>query len=301
LSSLAFWGAIETGLVFAFVALGVFISFRVLDFPDLTVDGSFPLGAAVAASLIVADVNPWAATAAAFAAGAAAGAFTAFLNVQFRILHLLASILTMFALLSVILRVMGRPNIPLLREETIVTPLYDLPISDMFVRPALALALLVVAVAALTWFFTSNAGLAMRATGANKKMARAQGIATGAYIYLGMAISNGLVGFAGALSAQTTTFADATSGQGRIVEGLAAVIIGQTLIRFRAIWLTLIACIVGAVLYRLALQYALEWDGFCIGEGRCFQVKASDLNIITTIIILFALILPNLRRGFRSS
>jgi len=289
LSLIAFFGAVELGLVYAFVGLAVYLAFRVLDFPDLTVDGSFPLGAAVAAVLIIGGVNPWLATLGAMIAGAAAGLVTAFLNVRFRILHLLASILTMIALFSVNLRIMGRPNVALLNETTVLTPFYGLGLRDYLVRPLFLAVLVLVVVAALAVFLATDFGLAMRATGANPKMARAQGIATDRHIYVGMALSNALVGLAGALFAQTNGFADVTAGVGTIVVGLAAVIVGETVLRFRLMWVALAACVFGSVLYRIAIQLALSSDA--IG------LRASDLNLATAVLVALALVLPRLRRG----
>ena len=297
MSSYAFWTAVQLGLVYGFVALGVYLSFRVLDFPDLTVDGSFPLGGAVAAILIVGDVNPWIAMLAATAAGGLAGLVTATLSIRFRILHLLASILTMFALYSINLRVLGQANMSLRGHDTVLTPLYGPALADLYVRPIFLAVLLVLAVAALAWFLNSNAGLAMRAAGANPRMARAQGISTGRSVYLGMAMSNGLVAFAGALFAQTQLYADVGSGVGTIVIGLASVIVGESLLRFRGIWIALVGCVLGSALYRLAVQWALDWDGFCIGSSLCIDLSASDLNLIAATIIALALILPRLRRG----
>lgn len=293
MSAVAFFGAVEIGLVYAFVGLGVFLSFRILDFPDLTVDGSFPLGAAVAAVLLLAGVNPWLATGAAIVAGAGAGLVTAFLNVRFHILHLLASILTMIALFSVNLRVMGRPNVAVLNAETILTPFYSLGISDYLVRPLFLAVLVAATVALLAWFLATDFGLAMRATGANQRMARAQGISTGLYIYAGMALSNGLVGLGGALFAQANGFADVTSGVGTIVVGLAAVIIGETLLPFRSMWIVLVSCVVGSILYRVAIQFALTSDA--IG------LEPSDLNLATAVLVALALILPRLRKSGQST
>ncbi len=298
MSGFAFWTAIQLGLVYGFVALGVYLSFRILDFPDLTVDGSFPLGGAVAAILIVGGANPWLAMIAAIAAGGLAGLVTATLSVRFRILHLLASILTMFALYSINLRVLGQANMSLRGHETVLTPFYGHGLlADIHVRPIFIVVLLAVAVIALAWFLTSNFGLGMRAAGANARMARAQGISTGRSVYLGMAMSNGLVAFAGALFAQTQLYADVGSGVGTIVIGLASVIVGESLLRLRGIWIALVGCVVGSLLYRLAVQWALEWDGFCIGDRFCIDLKASDLNLIAATIIALALILPRLRRG----
>mgnify|MGYP002714138224 FL=1 len=296
MSAVALLGAAELGLVFALVALGVFISFRVLDFPDLTVDGSFPLGAAVAATLILADWNPWAATGIAVLAGAASGIVTATLNVHFKILHLLASILTMIALFSINLRVMGRPNVAILIQDTVLTPFYDLGqtlgLSDAVVRPLFVLAVVLVVVALLARFLTSEFGLAMRATGVNARMARAQGVSTDLHIYVGMALSNALVGLAGALFAQTNGFADVTSGIGTIVIGLAAVIVGETVVRSRVIVWMLVGCVVGSILYRIAIQVALNAD--FIG------LRASDLNLVTALLVAGALILPRVRNPLKA-
>jgi putative ABC transport system permease protein len=292
-SQIAFWGAVELGLVYAFVALGVYLAFRVLDFPDLTVDGTFPLGAAVTAVLIMAGVNPWFAAAVSMVAGALAGLVTATLNVRFKILNLLASILTMIALFSVNLRVMGRPNVALLSVDTMLTPFYGNGLRDFMVRPMFLLVLAIIAVIVVWRYLESDAGLAMRATGANPRMARAQGINTDRQIYLGIALSNALVALGGSLFAQTNGFADVTSGVGTIVVGLAAVIIGETLFGTRRILIALIGCVVGSILYRIAIQLALSSD--------VLGLQASDLNLVTAVLVTFALVLPRLKRGVLSS
>lgn len=292
MSGIAFLGAIEIGLVYGLVALGVFLSFRVLSFPDLTVDGSFPLGAAVTATLIVNGADPFLATVLAIVAGAAAGLVTALLNVRFRILHLLASILTMIALFSVNIRIMGRPNVAIINDETILTPLLDLGIAGYFAKPLLAGIVVVVAVVLLARFLGSEFGLAMRATGANPRMARAQGVSTSLQIYTGMALSNALVALAGALFAQTNGFADVTSGVGTIVVGLAAVILGETLLRTRVLLIALIACVLGSVIYRIAVALALNAD--------FLGLQASDLNLVTALLVALALILPGVGGPLRS-
>ncbi|MEL4068963.1 ABC transporter permease [Ochrobactrum sp. GPK 3] len=294
MSQIAFWGAVELGLVFAFVAIGVYLAFRVLDFPDLTVDGSFPLGAAVTGVLILAGLNEWLAAAIAMVAGAVAGLVTATLNVRFKILNLLASILTMIALFSVNLRVMGRPNIALINQDTMLSPFFGHGIPEYYVRPAFLFVLVVIAVFIVWRFLESDMGLAMRATGANPKMARAQGVQTDRQIYIGMALSNALVALGGSLFAQTNGFADVTSGVGTIVVGLAAVIIGETILRTRNLLVILIGCVLGSVIYRIAIQLALS-------NGDTFGLQASDLNIATALLVTFALILPRLRRGGASA
>jgi putative ABC transport system permease protein len=274
------------------VALGVFLSFRVLSFPDLTVDGSFPLGAAVAASAIVAGLDPYLGTLMAIVAGAIAGLVTAVLNVRFGILHLLASILTMIALFSINLRIMGRPNIALLTEQTVLTPLVPLGLWMPVLKVLAVGAVALVAALLLVRFLASDYGLAMRATGANPRMAQAQGVRTGTTILVGMALSNALVALAGALFAQTAGFADISIGTGTIVVGLAAVIVGETILPSRHIGLVVLACLVGSILYRLAVALALNAD--------VLGLTASDLNLVTAVLVGLALILPSARNPLKA-
>lgn len=281
-------GAIEIGLIFALVALGVYISFRLLRFPDLTVDGSFPLGGAVCAVMIVAGFNPWIATLGATLAGATAGLVTGWLNVKLKIMDLLASILMMTALYSINLRVMNGPNVPLIAEPTLFTQLQPDSMADYVLRPLVLLVIVVLAKLLLDWFFATERGLAIRATGSNARMARAQGINTGAMVLLGMAISNALVGLAGALFVQTQGGADISMGIGTIVIGLAAVIVGESILPSRRIiWATL-AVVLGAIVYRFFIAAALNSD--FIG------LKAQDLNLITAVLVTLALVLPQLKR-----
>lgn len=285
---IALTGALEIGLIFALVALGVLISFRILDFPDLTADGSFPLGGAVAATLIAGGHDPWLACGIAALAGAAAGWVTAWLNVRLNILQLLASILVMIALYSINLRIMGAPNMPLIGSPTIFSPLigdnYDIAWQ---VQPMVLAAVIVAAKLGLDVFFASQTGLAMRATGANARMARAQGIATDRMVLSGMALSNALIATAGALYVQTQGGADVSMGVGTIVVGLAAVIIGETLLPSRTLWVITLATVLGALLYRLLIAVALQAD--FIG------LQAQDLNLITALLVGFALVLPKLK------
>jgi len=220
MSVYALWGALEIGLIFALVALGVLISFRMLRFPDLTVDGSFPLGGAVAATLISLRVDPFVATAAATLAGAAAGIMTGWLNVKLKIMDLLASILMMIALYSINLRIMGKPNVPLIMEPTVFTRLQPDALwpamPDYVARALMLLAVVTLAKLLMDWFFSTQIGLAIRATGANPTMARAQGVRTDAMVLTGMAASNALVALAGALFAQSQGGADISMGVGTI-------------------------------------------------------------------------------------
>ena len=286
MSLVSFMGAVEIGLIFALVALGVWISFRVLNFPDLTADGSFPLGGAVAAVLIVAGYNPWIACLAACATGALAGLLTSWLHVSLGILQLLASILTMIALYSINLRIMGAPTVSLLGETTVFTPFVS-DENSYWMQSLILLGIVFVVKGLLDWFFASQIGLALRATGANARMACAQGIATGRYTMAGMALSNALIALAGALYVQTQGGADISMGIGTIVVGLAAVIIGETLLPSRRLLIVTLAVVMGAVLYRLFITLALEAD--FIG------LQAQDLNLITAVLVGVALVLPKIK------
>jgi putative tryptophan/tyrosine transport system permease protein len=292
MSYISLLGALEIGLIFALVALGVLISFRILDFPDLTADGSFPLGGAVAATLIAGGHDPWLATALGAMAGAVAGLVTGWLYVRLNILQLLASILTMIALYSINLRIMGAPNVPLLYVQTVFSPFNGADGANAYwAQPLFLFVLVLLAKGAIDYFFTSESGLAMRATGANLRMARAQGIATDRSILLGMALSNALIALAGALYVQTQGGADVSMGIGTIVAGLAAVIIGETLIPARRFWVITLSAVVGAVLYRLFIALALSAD--FIG------LQAQDLNLLTALLVGVALLLPMLKARMR--
>jgi len=291
MSAFAFFGALEIGLIYGLVALGVYLTFRVLDFPDLTVDGSFPMGAAVAATGIVSGLDPWLSTGLAIIAAAATGWVTAFLTVRCGILHLLASILTMIAAFSINIRIMGRPNIALLGSDTILTP-FEAMGDSMYIRPIVVGVLVLISAWFVIRLLNSDFGLGLRATGVNARMVKAQGASTSFYTYFCLALSNGFVGFAGALFAQTNSFADVTSGTGTIVVGLAAVILGQTIIPGRKIWVAITAVIVGSVLYRLAVAFALSSD--------MFGLQASDLNLVTAVLVAVALIAPKVKGNLKA-
>lgn len=285
----AFSGALELGFLYGVVALGIYISFRVLDFPDLTVDGSFPLGGAVGAALIIKGVPPIGATFIAMMAGAIAGLCTATLNVKFKILNLLASILTMIALYSINLRIMGRPNLPLLNQPTVFQPMtqwiQSLPEPIPTLGSAIVLGTIVLGIKLLLdRFLQSELGLAMRATGANPAMARAQGISTDTMILLGMAIANALAALAGALFAQLNGGADVGMGIGTIIFGLAAVIGGETIFNRLSIVQATIGAIVGSILYRMVIAIALQAD--------FLGIQAQDLNLVTAVLVTIALVLP---------
>ncbi|MDR3518435.1 MAG: ABC transporter permease [Azospirillaceae bacterium] len=281
-------GAIEVGFLFGIAALGVYLSFRVLNFPDITVDGSFTLGGAVAATLIVAGVDPVTATVAAALAGAAAGVVTAALAVYLRILHLFAGILTMIALYSINLRIMGAPNLSLLGRITLFSFTDHLPWPSYQVMPVLFLILAVLFKLLVDRLLVSNLGLALRATGANPRMVAAQGGDTRYLTLFGMAVSNGLVGLAGALWTQDQGNADVTMGVGLVVVGLAAVILGEGLTGGRGIARGTLGCLLGSLVYRLVVAMALDSD--------VLGLKSQDLNLVTAVLVVVAMVVAE-RRG----
>ena len=284
----AFMGSMEIGLIFALVALGVLISFRILNFPDLSVDGTFPLGGAVAAILISKGSNPFLATAAATAAGALAGLATGLLNVRLKIMDLLAGILMMTALYSINLRIMGRPNVPLISEPTVFTQLMPGVAPDYIERVIILVAVVVFAKLMLDAYLATQRGLAMRATGVNPRMASAQGVNTDQAKLVGLAISNALVSLGGALFAQTQGGSDISMGIGTIVIGLAAVIIGENVLPARRMVWTTLAVVVGALLYRFFIALALnsDWIG----------LKSQDLNLIASTLVTVVLVLPLIKK-----
>jgi putative ABC transport system permease protein len=273
-------GAVELGLLYALMALGVYITFRILDFPDLTVDGSFTTGGAIAATLISHGYSAWLACLAAFAGGLAAGACTGLLHTKGKINGLLSGILMMIALYSLNLRIMGKPNISLLGADTIFTS-----ISPML----LILIVVIVFKLLLDTFLHTDLGLSLRATGDNSRMIRSFGANTDITTILGVSLSNGLVALSGALIAQQSGFADISMGIGMIVIGLASVIIGEAIFGARSVFQATLAAVLGSIVYRIVVALALwaEW------------LKASDLKLITAIIVIVALVLPSAQRSFK--
>jgi len=272
----------------------VYLTFRVLGFPDLTVDGSFALGAAVTAVLIANGVNPFLATLAALGVGLCAGLATSLLNTKLRIPALLAGILVMVALYSVNLRVMGGANVSLLREVTAFDKVADflgLRTGIIEVSIIVAFVIAVIVFLILNWFLRTEIGLALRATGDNEQMVRSLGVDTDKNILMGCAISNGLVGLAGAVVAQGQGFADVGMGIGMIVMGLASVIIGEALFRPRGVARLLLAAVGGAFVYRLFLSAVLRWGMPPFEPG--------DLTLITAALVIIALAVPFVRRKLR--
>jgi putative ABC transport system permease protein len=282
--------SISEGLLFGFVTIGVYITFRVLAFPDLTVDGSFVTGGSVAAVMIAAGYNPFLATLAALVAGLLAGIITAMLNTAFRINALLSGILMMVGLYSVNLRIMHGANIPLIRSITIfdsVAHVISMRRSSILIIYTL-IVLAAIFFLALNWFLRTEIGLALRASGDNEQMVRGLGSDTNKNVILGCAISNGLVALSGSLVAQSQGFCDVNMGIGMIVMGLAAVIIGEGVLHPRGIAKILFACFMGTFLYRLFITIALR-----------LGLAPGDLKLITATLVVIVLGVPYIRKRLR--
>ena len=292
-------GSLTLGFIFSFIALGVYISFRIFAFPDITADGSSTLGAALAAMLLVHSVNPVLATVAAFAGGFVAGTFTGTLATKFKINGLLAGILVMTGLYSANLHIMGRSNISLLGSSTLSTYANRIGVALTHGRPlqvmgweitALEASLLMasflfvaLAGSVMYVFFQTNLGTAMRATGDNSDMVRALGVNDENMTILGLAVSNGLIALGGALLAQYQGFADVQMGIGMVVWGLASVIIGEALVGTRQLGLSITGAVMGSVLFRLLVAVALR-----------LGLDPNDLKLVTAVFVFLALIAPGL-------
>ncbi|MCK9167435.1 MAG: ABC transporter permease [Bacteroidales bacterium] len=293
-------GSVTIGLVLAMLALGIFISFRIFKFADITAEGSFTFGAAVSAALIAGGMNPLPATLIAFLGGMAAGCTTGILHTRFKINSLLAGILVMTALYSINLHVMGKSNVPLLSEITVFTWMENfshrlsgqgtayrilgwmVPGPDLWIL-IFCLMIVVLVCGLLYWFFRTNLGTAMRATGDNDQMIRALGVNTQVMIILGIGISNGFIALAGSMLAQYQGFADVQMGIGMMVWGLASVIIGEALISEKSLGLVIAVAVMGSILFRLLVAIALRWG-----------MNPNDLKLITAVFVLIALILPGM-------
>ena len=297
-------GAFTIGLILSLLAFGVFISFRIFAFPDITADGSITLGGAVAGVLLVANVHPALATAAAFGAGALAGAATGVLHTRFKINGLLSGILVMTALYSINLHIMGKSNLPLMSQRTFASMAetaaqrwlgaatvqvigWEVSSRDTGVFVFSLLAAIVVGTI-LYLFFRTNLGTAMQAAGDNAQMIRALGVNVDNMIVLGLALSNGLIAMSGGLLVQYQGFADVQMGIGMVVWGLASIIIGEALVGVRDLGFVIIGAAMGSVLFRLIVALALRGG-----------LDPNDLKLVTAAFVFIALVLPSLVRRFK--
>ncbi len=307
-------GAVALGLLWGIMALGVHLTYRILDVADLSVEGTITTGGAIAASLIASGINPWLSVLAAFFGGIIGGFITGILHTKLKIPALLAGILTMTACYSINLRIMGKANVPLpstgsKKVETVFTPFtelfkniagdytkddpmawfFDIITSKNFSAVILGLLFVIVVSVIIYWFFGTELGSAIRATGNNQKMVRAQGINTSFMIIICLMLSNGLVAMAGALIAQYQAFADIQMGIGSIVIGLASLIIGEVLIGTKTFKRNLVALAVGAVVYRIIIALVMK-----------LGMEANDLKLFTAITVAICLSLPMFKDGINN-
>ena len=280
---------VAQGLLWAVMALGVYVTFRVLDLADLTCEGSFPLGAATAATLMASGHSVSTAILAAAVAGMLAGAVTGFLTTKMKIPALLAGILTMIALYSVNLRIMGKANLSLLGVDTVFTYTQQaLGLNNAYTTFVVGLAAMLLIGIGMYWFFGTEIGAAIRATGFNQQMIRAQGVNTDMTIILGLIISNALISVSGALVGQNNGFADVGMGVGTIVIGLASVIIGEVLFGTRSFKNCMISVVLGSVVYRIVIAVVLQMG-----------MPPNDLKLFTSVLVAIALSMPLIKAKFK--
>lgn len=297
-------GAVGQGLALALVGVGVFLSFRLLNFPDLSVDGSFPIGGAVTAVLIVGGTPAEGALPIAFVAGALTGLVTALIYILFKIEGLLASIIVLTGAFTITLRIMGTSNIPLLNERTILTPSQG-PMREFVVNTLgveyrrqsnnmveiLVFGIIViVALLLLNWFLHTEIGLAMRASGKNSQMVRAVGVDDRLMILIGLMLSNGLCGLAGGLAVQQLGFADVQMGIGIIIRGLAAVMIGEVLLRPRTVGQFIVSAAMGMVIFEVSRAWVFA----------ALDLVATDVRLVSALVVLSALAAPNIGERWRN-
>lgn len=290
----ALLGAVSQGILWGIMVLGVYITYKLLDIADLTVDGSFALGGSVCAVLVVAGVDPLIAVAAAMLAGMLAGAVTGFLHTVFEIPAILAGILTQIALWSVNLRIMGKSNTPLLQSDTIFSRMTELTgLSSVTASIIVGVIVAVAIIAALYWFFGTEIGSALRATGNNEHMIRALGVSTAKTKMIALMLSNALVGLSGGLICQSQKYADIGMGTGAIVIGLAAIVIGEVLGRLTPGKLTgfksrLVSAVAGSVVYFLIRAIVLQMG-----------MDANDMKLLSAVIVALALCVPVVWEKFK--
>lgn len=284
-------GAVSQGVLWGIMTLGVYLTFRILNIADMTCDGSFALGGSTCAVLIKNKVDPLLAVAISFLAGILAGLATGLMHTKLKIHEILAGILTMIALYSINIRIMGRSNIPLLGVQTMMSKMQSsLGLSPNLASLIIGMIFSAVLVALLYWFCGTEIGSCIRATGNNEHMVRAMGVDTDKMKLLGLMISNGLIAMSGALVAQSQGYGDVGMGTGTIVIGLASIILGECI--FGALgknfpfWYTLLSVVLGSIVYRIIIAVVLQ-----------LGLKSSDLKLLTAIIVVIALSIPVLAKG----
>lgn len=280
------------GVIWAIMALGLYITYRVLNYADMTVDGSLTLGGAISAVYVAAGMNPLQAILLATLGGMIAGTVTGILHTKFKIPDLLAGILTQFGLYSINLRIMGKANFGLLNETTLFTQIKAMGVPSKWAGLSVGLVFVVILIALIYCFFGTEIGCALRATGNNPHMVEAMGANTNTYVVLGLVIGNGLVAMAGAILAQYQGYADINMGVGSIVIGLAAIMIGEVLFSKRSYVHRLIGVVIGSIVYRIIIAFVLR---ISLSANLIIKITADDMKLITAIIVVIALVAPNLK------
>lgn len=285
-------GGATLGVIWAIMALGLYLTYRVLNYADLTVDGSLTLGGAVSAVCVAAGVSPILAILVATVSGMMAGSVTGFLHTKFKIPDLLAGILTQFALYSINLRIMGKANFGLLNEVTLFSQIKALGVPSKWAGLLIGTVFVIALIIGIYCFFGTEIGCALRATGNNPHMVRAMGANTKIYIVLGLIVGNGLVAMSGALLAQYQGYADINMGVGTIVIGLAAIMIGEVLFSKKTYFHRLAGVVIGSVVYRIIIAFVLR---ISLTADTVIKITADDMKLITAIIVVIALVAPGLK------
>jgi len=284
---LAMEGAVSQGVLWGIMTLGVYLTFRILNIADMTCDGSFALGGATSATLITAGFNPLFSLLIAYIAGLIAGLVTGALHTKLKIPEILAGILSMIALYSINIRIMGRANIPLLGVDTLMSKFQAFTgVSTTVASLVVGVVFVFILIVGLYWFCGTEIGSSLRATGNNERMVRAQGVNTDTMKILGLMLSNGLIALSGALVAQSQGYADVGMGTGTIVVGLASIILGEVIFGRRfAFWYALLGVVLGSIVYRIIIAVVLQ-----------LGLKSTDLKLLTAVIVVLALSLPVIKK-----
>ncbi|MBQ2753271.1 MAG: ABC transporter permease [Firmicutes bacterium] len=285
-------GGATLGIIWGIMALGLYLTYRVLNYADLTVDGSLALGGAISAVCVAAGVPPILAIFIATIGGMMAGGVTGFLHTKLRIPDLLAGILTQFGLYSINLRIMGKANFGLLNQTTLFSQIKALGIPSKWAGLSVGIVFIIILIIVIYCFFGTEIGCALRATGNNPDMVKAMGSNTKAYIVLGLVVGNGLVGMSGALLAQYQGYADIQMGQGTIVIGLAAIMIGEVLFSKKSYMHRLTGVVIGSIVYRIIIAFVLR---ISLNADLFIKITADDMKLITAVIVAIALVAPRLK------
>lgn len=290
-------GGATLGIIWAIMALGLYLTYRVLNYADLTVDGSLTLGGAISAVYVASGVQPIVAILLATIGGMIAGAVTGLLHTKFKIPDLLAGILTQFGLYSINLRIMGKANFGLLNETTLFSQIKEMGMPSKWAGLAVGLVFVIILIVIIYCFFGTEIGCALRATGNNPDMVKAMGANTKVYIVLGLVVGNGLVAMSGALLAQYQGYADINMGVGTIVIGLAAIMIGEVLFSKRTYIHRLAGVVIGSIVYRIIIAFVLR---ISLSSNSVIKITADDMKLITAIIVVIALVSPNIKNAVKT-